>query len=169
VEVVGAVQIRSDVERKRLHGLAATDRPDAAGAALYGASSTQKTYAHLLDLAEQVVKAGWPVIIDAAFLERSQRKQFRMLASRLGVPFFIFDIRAGEQTLRRRVAIRSQQNRDASDAGIRVLLRQLAHAGPLAADEMGESIEIDTDTGLGLEEARKKCEPILRLRRQATV
>jgi uncharacterized protein len=161
-ELLGAVRIRSDVERKRLHGLAATDRSGLES--LYGVSATERTYAHLATLAEQVAAAGWPVVIDAAFLRREQRQPFRLLAARLGIPFFIFDLHASEGTLRRRVAARKEQNRDASDAGVRVLLSQLAQARPLDADEMSDCIEVDTDAGIDPGQAREKCEPILRLR-----
>ena len=50
---LGAVRLRSDVERKRVAGLAPTDRPaDAAAAArLYSTAMTGRTYGRLADLA----------------------------------------------------------------------------------------------------------------------
>ncbi len=64
------VRIRSDVERKRLFGLA----PDAAsGGTIYTPEATARTYARLAELAESILAAGWSVIVDAAFLKRAER------------------------------------------------------------------------------------------------
>src|SRR5205823_3168661 len=99
-EHAGAIQLRSDVERKRMHGLAATYRGGASpDAALYDPDSTRQVYDHLLGLARQAVEAGWPVIVDAAFLKAGQRHPFEKLASALGIPFIIFDMQAGEATM----------------------------------------------------------------------
>ena len=49
LEQVGAVRIRTDVERKRLQGIAPTARSDAAAAKeLYSADATRRTYDHVL-------------------------------------------------------------------------------------------------------------------------
>ncbi len=62
------IQVRSDVERKRMHGIAPTAAaPSAAG--LYSAAAGEATYARLLALARDIIAAGWPVIVDAAFLQ----------------------------------------------------------------------------------------------------
>ena len=52
--LLDAVRLRSDVERKRSAGLAATDRPRDAGdeARLYSEDSSRRTYRRLADLAE---------------------------------------------------------------------------------------------------------------------
>jgi hypothetical protein len=141
-----------------MHGLAATDRSGAAGkAALYDAAATRRTYAHLLSLTGEIVKSGWPVIVDAAFLKMEERRQFRNLAGALGVPFIIFDLHAAEETLRKRVAARERENRDPSDAGVQVLLNQLAFAEPLAADEMADTIAVDTDADLDPGDVAQLC------------
>ena len=50
VEEIGAIRVRSDVERKRLHGLAAAERTGAAvGGGIYGPDATRRTYARLAD------------------------------------------------------------------------------------------------------------------------
>ena len=56
-EELGAVCLRSDVERKRLHGLAPTARP-APALAMYSTQATQRTYARLDDLAGRCSTAG---------------------------------------------------------------------------------------------------------------
>jgi aminoglycoside phosphotransferase family enzyme/predicted kinase len=123
------VRIRSDVERKRLFGLA----PDAAsGGTIYTPEATARTYARLAELAESTLAAGWSVIVDAAFLKRAERNDFRALASRLGVPFAILAPVASPDELTRRIGAR--QN-DASEATLAVLAQQLQWFEFLGADE----------------------------------
>lgn len=135
LEKHGMIRLRSDVERKRLAGLDATSR-SGINEGLYSREVSRNTYAHLAHLAEGLLKSGWPVIVDAAFLEREQRDLFRDLARRLGVELRILDIRADADTLRARVARRSEQGYDASDADLRVLNHQLENFRPLGDDEL---------------------------------
>ncbi|HEU0187685.1 MAG TPA: AAA family ATPase, partial [Gallionellaceae bacterium] len=114
LERLGAIRIRSDVERKRLHGLsplaASSSQP---GAGLYGADATRLTYARLLELAHDLLRAGYCVIVDAAFLKREERAQFRQLAGQMQAPFAIASVRAGEATLRARISQRQCAGTDA--------------------------------------------------------
>ena len=136
LEKHGMVRLRSDVERKRLAGLDALQKSgDGVGEGLYNRQSSQRTYQHLADMAEGLLAAGWPVVVDAAFLERAQRDLFRDLARRLKVDFRILDIRVDPDTLRERVRRRQAQGNDASDADLRVLQHQLDTALPLGEDE----------------------------------
>jgi len=82
------------------------------------------------------------VIIDATFLKRAQRARFLELAEREGVSFSILDCTSDEQTLRQRVADRLAQNKDASDADVRVLEHQLASHEALTALEQRHVVDI---------------------------
>ncbi len=136
VELTGAIRVRSDVERKRIHGLAAKARSGSGIAeGLYGPEATESTYGRLLDLAGIVVEAGHGVIVDATFLQRRQRDMFRALAARAGVPFVVVDFTASEEILRSRILARSERGADASDADLAVLEHQLGTHEPLQADE----------------------------------
>jgi len=144
-EITGAIRVRSDVERKRSHGLAAKDRPGSGIAeGLYGPEATESTYGRLLDLAGIVVEAGHGVIVDATFLQRRQRDMFRALAARAGVPFLIVDFTASEEILRSRILARSERGADASDADLAVLEHQLGTHEPLQADEHESVFACDT-------------------------
>jgi uncharacterized protein len=124
-----SIRLRSDVERKRLFGLA----PDAAsGGSIYGPEASVRTYGHLRALAETILADGWPVLVDAAFLKRAERDDFRALAARLGVTFAILACEAPIDELRRRLAARSG---DASEATVAVLEQQLQWLQPLGEDE----------------------------------
>ena len=70
LQQIGAIRIRSDVERKRLHGLSALE---SSRGGIYGQEATLRTYARLHELAQELLSAGYPVIVDAAFLKRDER------------------------------------------------------------------------------------------------
>lgn len=116
------VRLRSDVERKRLFGLAPlAESGSAPDGGIYTAEATTRTYARLHDLAHTLLAEGWPVIVDAAFLRRSERDSFRQLAAQLGVDFAILYLHAEADELLRRVAARRG---DASEATPAILERQ---------------------------------------------
>jgi predicted kinase len=145
LEATGAMRLRSDVERKRLFGLAPLERSSGRhDLDLYAPAATQRTYAHLAQQAARVLEAGFPVIVDATFLQRAQRDAFQRLAAQLGVPFTILAFRADAETLQRRVAQRSAQGDDASEADLAVLHGQLAALEPLTAAEQ-DAVTIDTE------------------------
>ncbi len=138
------IRIRSDVERKRLAGLAPEARsqsPVAAG--IYAADTTTQTYARLADLARTIINAGFPVIVDATFLDRDRRGAFRALALELRVPFAILAPAASDNRLRQRLRERDAAGTDASEATIAVLDRQLSEMQPLDADELGVTVAVD--------------------------
>lgn len=144
-EVADLIRIRSDVERKRLFGLSSEDRGGSnVGEGLYARDATRQTYARLLALAQQVLRAGHAVVVDATFLDRSDREAFRALAASLDVPFRILACRAAPSTLRNRVGARQTEGKDASDADLSVLERQLEGGGQLDDDERREATAIDT-------------------------
>lgn len=137
VESLGVVRIRSDMERKRLpSGPPAGDR--------YSPEARQQVYDRLAELSESVLQAGLAVLVDATFLKRPQRSQFRQLAERLSATFMILDFQTPGDVLRERVARREQGQRDASEADVAVLAAQLAEAEPLAEAERGCALTIDT-------------------------
>ncbi len=144
VEKLAAIRIRSDVERKRLFNLASDNDSSAAiNAGIYSAEATHQTYHHLADLAELVLNAAYPVIIDAACLKYQQRELFRHLAVNNNVPFVILEFTARPDTLRQRITTRTK---GASDADQTILEHQLLSWQPLHRDEQSNVITIDTES-----------------------
>ncbi|MFO1304692.1 MAG: AAA family ATPase [Burkholderiales bacterium] len=133
LERMGAIRIRTDVERKRLHGMSPTQRR--ADDALYRDDVTRATYQRARDLAQAVLAAGFTAIVDGTFLRRWQRDLFASLAREAGVAFAIAAFECDEAVLRERVAARAARADDASDAGLAVLDAQLRHHDPLGPDE----------------------------------
>lgn len=153
LETLGAVRLRSDVERKRLFGLAPQERSGSApDAGLYTPAAGERTYARLADLAREVLAAGYPLIVDAAFLQRGPRERFAAIARNAGAHFLIAACNAAPATLRARVAARERAAQDASEAGLAVLERQIATLEPPAPDEARHTLSIDTEHGFAAPE-----------------
>jgi len=154
LEALGAVRLRSDVERKRLYGLAAEARSGSPlDAGLYAPGASERTYAHLAGLARALLAARYPVIVDAAFLKRFWRERFADIARGAGAAFAIAACTASAAALRARVASRERVARDASESGLAVLERQFATAEPLSAEENAHAFTIDTERAAGAPEA----------------
>ncbi len=131
-ERMGAVRLRSDVERKRLAGLRPEQSASAEpGTGLYGPGMTERTYARLHEISRWLLNEGLPVIVDATFLTRAQRDHFRDLP----VAPVILRVEADEDTLRRHIEERARIGGDPSDADLRVLETQLASEEPPGDDE----------------------------------
>jgi len=152
LEKFSAIQIRSDVERKRLFQVKDVDNSESAIVQdLYTTAATDRTYGRLLDLARCLLTSGLSVVIDAANLEFPRRHQFIELARLLSIPCFILDYRASAETLRKRVKLRMQQGNDISDATLEVLEHQIADYKPLSEDEKLFTIEIDTEKEINVD------------------
>lgn len=145
-ECLGAIQLRSDIERKRLFGFKANDNTGSGtDSGIYTQEAGRKTFQHLAGLTEAVLRSGFSVIVDATFLKAELRRNFYRIALSCDAPFVILDFRASEPELYRRIAVRKRQDNDPSEADAAVLQRQLRTAEPLTSDELGQSICIDTE------------------------
>lgn len=142
LEQMGAIRIRSDVERKRLYGLSALQDSHANVGGIYGHDATKRTYARLHELARQVLKAGFTVIVDAAFLQREEREQFRELAQSMSVPFAIASLHASNAELHDRIR---QRSNDASEADVGVLEKLQQVQQPLSSDESKFAVNFTTE------------------------
>ena len=142
---LGAIHLRSDVERKRLAGLRETARTESPlRQGLYAPAANERVYEHLAACAEQVAAGGYRVIVDATFGRREDRMRFSALASRLGIAVRLLHCRASPEVLRQRVARRHALGTDASEADLDVLQWQEAHEEPIDAGEGLAVTEVDT-------------------------
>ncbi len=132
-----AIRIRSDVERKRLHGFAPEAKSGSGiDSGIYSGSSTREVYAFLLDKTADLLDAGFSVIVDAAFPQKRQREEFRKLAGDRGLPFSIASMQADYPALKKRI---SERRNDASEADLCVLERMMEKFEPLAENELEDS------------------------------
>lgn len=143
VEALGAVRVRSDVERKRLHGLAPTQRA-VEPAQIYNAASTVRTYARLGEVARAALDGGVSVVVDAVFNRRDEREAMRRIAAESGADCVVVDCRADAATMTQRVERRLAVGEDASDADAAVLaMQQRTREVPDPAE--GTTFVMDTD------------------------
>jgi predicted kinase len=130
------LRLRSDVQRKRLFGLSRTQSSGSSpSGGIYAAQAHQRTYSHLHELTAMLLSAGWSVVVDAAFLKRVDRDNFRALAQEMGADFSILAPQATPEQLRERILARSALGHDASEATLEVLARQMQELEPLQFDE----------------------------------
>lgn len=150
---IGAIQIRSDIERKRLCGYSALENTSSAiNRDIYSQRSSKETYEHLAIIAEHIISAGHSVIVDACFLQKEQRDKFRAIASKLQVPLIILEFKATVDTLRLRVAARTKDKNEPSEADIDVLNYQLQNNLPLETGENMNLIAINTENEVCIDE-----------------
>ncbi|NTU97410.1 MAG: AAA family ATPase [Chlorobiaceae bacterium] len=141
------LHIRSDIERKRIAGMAPLERSKRESkSALYSQTSSDTTYRRLAEIAAGALNEGIPVIVDATFLERDKRTIFRDIAAVMQCPYRIVRCHAPEIKLAERVKKRLEENRDASEADGAVLRRQLEKDTVFSDEEKSVTTEIDTGT-----------------------
>jgi aminoglycoside phosphotransferase family enzyme/predicted kinase len=123
----GALVLRSDELRKRLHGVAPEEKlpPEA-----YSQSANAAVNHALIDLARSGAAGGHGVIVDATFLDRTMRHDLETAIRAESIPFTGVWLQAPLAVLEQRIAARQG---DASDATVAVL-RQAAAADPGAGD-----------------------------------
>lgn len=114
----GAIHLRSDVIRKRLFGCAPTEHlPTAA----YRSEVSALVYRTMLNRADEVLRAGYPVILDAVNDRAEDRQAITALAQRLSVPMRGLWLDVPEDVMAERIAGRTN---DASDATETIMVAQ---------------------------------------------
>lgn len=134
VDKLGAIRVRSDVERKRMF---------AAGDALYQPDTTHQVYQRLADLARSLLSYDYVTVIDATFLTHAQRDVLRSVARSMKVPLLIVHCQAEKSVLTAAVEQRARLQADISDATVSVLEQQIAQIEPVAATEADRLFKVD--------------------------
>lgn len=156
VEALGAIRLRSDVERKRLFGEQAEQAAGQLQQGIYADDASQKTYQHLHQLAGTILRAGFPVVIDATYLKQAQRQAAADVASETGVPFLILDCNAPDAVIASWLAQRQADQNDPSDATLEVVAAQQASRDPLTGDELLKAKRVETNESGSLDELVKQ-------------
>lgn len=119
---LAAAHLRSDVERKRLAGLSATDHSESSvGAGLYSHDATLRVYDRLAECATDTLQGGYTTIVDATFGRAEDRSRFRGLAVALGVRTGVVYCHERRRILKHRLLERQRRADDASEADLAVL------------------------------------------------
>ncbi len=142
LDEIGAIRVRSDVERKRLYRELSLkgERLD-----LYGAEMNARTYNHLQDITRALLKAGYSVIVDATNIRYRTRRSYFELSQQLHVPMRIVSCQCEQKLVEARLKRRVNEGVDASDADIDVMRQQLQHTQALNEEEQDYTIVVDTD------------------------
>jgi len=116
--VPGALVLRSDVERKALHGVPAHERlpPQA-----YRTEVSESIYRTIIDQAARLARAGHSAIVDAVFAKPEERTAVERSAAAAGVEFRGLFLTADLTTRLQRIGERAP---DASDADAEVARKQ---------------------------------------------
>ncbi|AGZ33542.1 MULTISPECIES: bifunctional aminoglycoside phosphotransferase/ATP-binding protein [unclassified Pseudomonas] len=144
VEALGAIRVRSDVERKRLFGEQQAANAGQQNTGIYDQNASAATYQRLHELAATILRAGFPVVLDATYLKRAQRQSAAEVANHTGVPFLILDCHAPEAVIASWLEQRQAENSDPSDATLEVIKAQQANREPLDEEELKHSTRVDT-------------------------
>ncbi len=145
-----AVRIRSDVERTRL-----SFRP----AQRYTKEAITKTYEHLAQCADALLRGGVSVLVDATFIASEERERFTMLARRCGVPLGILYTTAPTRVLEARIRERATRGGDPSEADLDVLRAQREAFETPQGDAV---LRVDTRLTLDFEEIAHSLRSIAR-------
>ncbi len=144
---INAIVIRSDIERKRLFG---SDKKT-----IYTKEIAASTYEYLKTLAITILQAGYPVIIDATFLDSRWRKLFKELAQQQQVSFHILSCYADKKILEQRIEQRTSDTDNISDADIQIMKKQLNNFNPLLKEEQVFEIKINTGKDIDFSKIEK--------------
>lgn len=145
IQKLEAVCIRSDVERQRIanahtvDSCAADPKRD-----LYTPEINHRTYARLVECAENCLEGGVNTIVDAAFLKSADRSKFYDLARRRGIPYVILSCEPDHAALTQPIERRIRAGSETSNTGISALKQQLQLMDPLSKEEQSHLIAADT-------------------------
>lgn len=152
VEALGAIRVRSDVERKRLFGEQQQQSAGQLQAGIYDQDASRATYQRLHELAAIILRAGFPVVLDATYLKLAQRQAAAQVANETGVPFLILDCQAPDAVIASWLAQRQTEANDPSDATLEVVKAQQASREPLSAEELPHCKRVDTQESASMDQ-----------------
>ncbi|KAB2352250.1 bifunctional aminoglycoside phosphotransferase/ATP-binding protein [Actinomadura rudentiformis] len=125
---LGCTMLSSDRTRKELAGLPAEESAAAPyGTGIYDPSSTDRTYATLLDRARRLLQMGETVLLDASWIARSHRDEAIALASEFRADFHALRCEAPARLATERLRTRPH---GASDADTKIAAAMAADAVP---------------------------------------
>ena len=140
-----AAWIRSDIERKRLFGLSPDQSSEYLEADIYTPQATQATFQTMYRLAEQLLIAGYPVIIDSCALKISERVLFRQLTQQRHILSLTVYCQASTDILIQRIQQRQNMETDPSEATEHVVLKQACWLETPSTNETSALIEFNSE------------------------
>ncbi len=107
----------SDYVRKNMAGFPVYERSSAAARKrLYSAAMTEKTYDRLLTTAEEQLRQGHSVILDATFARRAHRELLAEHFGKRGITWRVLEVQASNAAVKQRLHAREAKPDEVSDA-----------------------------------------------------
>jgi len=160
-EPLEAVVVRSDVERKRLAGLAARDASHSApGGGWYAGAHSDQVYERLSGCAADALDGGRDVIVDATFDRRPYRTLLAATCRSQGAALSVVHCQAPEPALRERILARQAAAQDPSEADPAVLSLKMRAWQPLSEEEGLSVVAADTRDANVLAGVLERLRPI---------
>ena len=149
---LGAVHLRSDIERKRRAGLTDFEHSGSGLAAgLYAAEISERVYDDLAREAYDALVGGYTVIVDATLLRREDRRRFAELGVRVRAPVYLVTCLAPVSVLRERLRARAAAAQDPSEADESVLDWQRQRLEPVAVGEPFTRLAVESSDPLAVQ------------------
>ena len=137
--------VSSDVERKRLAGLDATEhRYEAFGTGLHTAEHDDATYDSLVRRSLEQLAQG-SVIVDASLTQPRYRERLIAAAGEAGVEAWLVECEAPPEVVRARITARIAAGTDPSDATTEIYDRRLAERVPVTEVGPERHVRVETD------------------------
>jgi len=150
----------SDVVRKQLAGLPVTTHAqETYRSGIYNEDFSRKTYAALRTQAQEMLRNGRGVILDATGKRREDRRSFLTLGERLGAPVLFVECRASRAEVERRLREREQRGDSASDATVDIAKQDEGEFPPF--DDLPASSHWVIDTERDIDDALAPLEEAL--------
>lgn len=158
----GMTYYNSDVVRKGLAGLSpSSNQKEAVDQGIYSKEFSQKTYTALLENAENDLKKGRAVVVDASYQNRPERDRLRELAGHLNVPVFFILCECAEEVMKQRMEMRSLDPDAVSDGRWEIYLQQKKRFE--LPDELDPSRFFRINTDMPVNDALDKLENWLKI------
>jgi len=142
---LGAEILQMDVLRKELLNIPATDHHfEAFGQGIYSESVTRRTYAGALERAEDILRKGKSVIIDASYKRREERLKAKSSAEGLKADFHVIECRCPEEILKGRLSRRLTEAGEVSDGRWEIYQVQKKDFDPINELTPDEHVAVNT-------------------------
>lgn len=138
--------IRTDILRKEILHIPTTEhRYENFGTGIYSDEMSGKTYAKALKLAEQRLKVGDSVMIDASYKRKAERLKAKETAERMGASFLMIECICPEDIIKRRLQERLAKADEPSDGTWEIYHAQKNDFDPFDETEKKWHIMVRTD------------------------
>ncbi|MDL1956794.1 MAG: AAA family ATPase [Candidatus Desulfofervidus auxilii] len=129
---IGAIVIRSDAVRKHLLGVKPEKHLYAPfGKGVYALEMIEKVYDAIFEIASEVLRYGFSVIIDASFSKEKYREKVRNLAEKMNCPYWFLYCQCDEEIMKKRLAEREKMGKDISNGYLALFLEFKRNFEPL--------------------------------------